>query len=348
MTPIRIAIVHHHSLSRELLRKILGAAADCQIVWIAGDEREALRKCDRDRPDLLLLDLALPGTDCAAMICAVMKSSPCAILALTESVTGQAAKVFEAMGCGALDAVQTPAINARGVMEGDRQLLKKIATIGKLLGKNTCRTPFSDVSPQLLSEKLPPLVVVGCSTGGPKALAGILSSLPADLGAAMVIVQHVDIQFAGGLAEWLNSQTPLSVALVKEGAPLTPNRVLVAATNDHVVLDADLALHYTVEPRDYPYRPSVNTFFESVRKYWPNPCVAVLLTGMGRDGAEGLTSLRRAGWHTIAQDEKTSVVYGMPAAAVELGGAVEVLPLDKIGPAIRKRIPPIMKLRKGF
>ena len=117
-----------------------------------------------------------------------------------------------------------------------------------------------------------------------------------------------------------------------------PGFALVAQTNDHLVLGSDGAFHYTEHPRNYPYRPSVNALFESLLKHWERSDVAVLLTGMGRDGGEGLSALFKAGWHTIVQDEKTSVVYGMPAAAVELGGASEILPLDQIAGAIIKKI----------
>ena len=189
-------------------------------------------------------------------------------------------------------------------------------------------------------EDHPPLVAIGASTGGPKALADLLSGLPADLGAALVIVQHVDAQFARGLASWLNSQTPLNVDVAREGMKPAANTVLVASTDDHLVLGEDLALHYTPDPRDYPYRPSINAFFLSLVCHWPRRDVAVLLTGMGRDGAEGLASLRQAGWHTIAQDKKTSVVYGMPAAAVELNAAVEILPIGGIATAVRRKIRP--------
>ena len=150
----------------------------------------------------------------------------------------------------------------------------------------------------------------------------------------------MDVQFAPGLATWLNNQTPLAVVLAQEGMRPAPDTVLVAGTNDHLVIGADLACHYTPDPRDYPYRPSVDAFFLSLEHYWPRPGLAVLLTGMGKDGAQGLAALRQAGWHTIAQDKETSVVYGMPAAAAELDAAIEILPIGRIAAAIGQRIEP--------
>jgi two-component system response regulator WspF len=242
-----------------------------------------------------------------------------------------ASKVFEAMGHGALDAVATPSIGAGGNMEGAQELLRKISRIAKLIGAPT--RPEA-APPRTPVEKVPRLVALGASTGGPKALAVVLQGLTANVNAAVAIVQHLDAQFAAGLAEWLDEQTELPVEVVREGSHPRAGCVFVSATNDHLVVGADFAFHYTVEPQDYPFRPSVDEFFLSLARHWKRPGVAALLTGMGRDGARGLAALREAGWHTIAQDERTSVVYGMPKAAVEAGAAIEVLPIEKIAAAI--------------
>ena len=150
-------------------------------------------------------------------------------------------------------------------------------------------------------------------------MAELLSFLPAGLEAVVVIVQHVDMEFSSSLTDWLDAQTPLKMNLAREGAWPETGNGYVAGTNDHLILTTDLRFSYTQEPRNNPYRPSVDTFCMSVAEYWPENGVAILLTGMGRDGANGLAILRRAGWYTIAQDEATSVVYGMPKAAKELG-----------------------------
>jgi len=336
---LRIAVVHHDPLARATLRRLLAAEPDYTVQWMAENGAEALQNCRRNRPEILLVDLALAGRDSVQLICDVMKSCPCAVLVLADTFHQQAGRIFEAMGCGALDVVATPSSHGNGPLEGEGPFLKKMATMGKLLGKTDLRPRPAPGGGKAVADRLPPLVAIGSSTGGPKALAAILAGLPAGLGAAIVIAQHVDVQFAGGLAEWLNSQTPLTVMLVREGMRPLAGMVLVAGTNDHLVLGEDLAFHYTEEPKDYPYRPSVNALFESLRQFWPRKDVAALLTGMGRDGGTGMAALKQAGWHTITQDEKTSVVYGMPAAAIELGGAVEILPLDRIAGAILKKLP---------
>lgn len=179
-----------------------------------------------------------------------------------------------------------------------------------------------------------PMVVMGASTGGPQALAEILGGLPERLEAAIVIVQHVDAAFAPGLGHWLSEQARRPVIMIEEGHRPAAGEVLLTVTDDHLILDHDRRLRYSPEPRSACYRPSVDVFFQSVARNWPRPGVAALLTGMFHDGAQGMLALRRRGWRTIAQDESSSVVWGMPRAAIELGAADEVLHLDQIAEGI--------------
>jgi two-component system response regulator WspF len=174
------------------------------------------------------------------------------------------------------------------------------------------------------------LVAIGASAGGPHALAEVLGALPADFPAAVVIVQHLHEHMAAGMAEWLDQQTALSVRVAVEGDRVTEGQVLLAGTADHLILKSGDRLGHTADPRDYVYRPSVDAFFQSVVKHWRGEVVGVLLTGMGRDGAAGLKALRDSGRYTIAQDQGTSAVYGMPKAAASLNAAVDILPLDRI------------------
>ena len=179
------------------------------------------------------------------------------------------------------------------------------------------------------------LIAVGASAGGPAALARILSYLPANFPSAMVIVQHVGAQFAAALANWLDYQTPLHVRLAQEGDCPAPGTILVAGRDRHLVFESHGRLSYTEQPANSLYRPSVEVFFNSVRQYWLGSVTGVLLTGMGRDGAQALLGLRQAGHHTIAQDQASCAVYGMPKAAAELHAAAEVLSLDQIGVRLR-------------
>jgi two-component system response regulator WspF len=184
----------------------------------------------------------------------------------------------------------------------------------------------------------PPLVLLGASTGGPEALAAVLTHLQPGFSGAVLIAQHIAPEFAPGLVDWLSARCRLPVRAAREGEPPARGTVLLAATNDHLEIAADLTLHYSVSPANYAYRPSADVLFISGGAVWPRTGIAVLLTGMGTDGAEGMSRLRSMGWHTIAQDESTCVVYGMPRAAVERHAAVETLPLSLIGPTIAAKV----------
>jgi len=187
-----------------------------------------------------------------------------------------------------------------------------------------------------------PVVAIGASAGGPIALVEVLGSLPEDFPAAVVIIQHVDQQFTAGLAEWLNQHSRLPVHLACEGDKPAVGTVFMASTSDHLVFTNAHALGYTNKPVEYVYRPSVDVFFQSIVNHWRGVAIGVLLTGMGRDGAKGLKMMREAGHHTIAQDRLSSAVYGMPKAAAALEAAVEILPLNQIGPALQKIfVPPL-------
>jgi two-component system response regulator WspF len=332
---MRIAIVNDVPLAVEALRRVVGSVPEYEVAWIARDGDDAVRQCAADVPDLVLMDLMMPRMDGAEATRLIMQHSPCAILVVTATVGGHASKVFEAMGWGALDAVDTPVLGMAGDPAGAAPLLTKIAMLSKLTSPSRPRSTAIDTTAvrALISETLP-LIAIGASTGGPAALVRVIGGLPRDLRAAITVVQHVDEQFAPGMASWLAAQTGHDVRIVHDRDRPVSGRVMMASTNDHLVLTPEVEYRYTAEPADYPYRPSVDLFFQSIVSCWPGPAVGVLLTGMGADGAVGLLSLRRAGWHTIAQDESTSVVYGMPKAAAKLDAAVDVLPLDDIAAAI--------------
>ncbi len=193
-----------------------------------------------------------------------------------------------------------------------------------MLGDNACAPP--------------PVLAIGASTGGPKAVAEVLAGLPAGLMACVLVVQHLDPGFSDNLAEWLATQSALPVSLARDGDRLRPGQVLVARGGDHLRLSAVNTLAYSRDPVDTPFRPSVDVLFQSLAESRLRPGVAVLLTGMGSDGAKGLLSLRRRGWSTIAQDQASCVVYGMPKAARDMGSAELVLPLSLIAAHAAKHL----------
>ncbi len=329
---LRIGIVNDLETARIVLRSVVQSRPDWQIAWEAHDGNEAVSYCAQNKPDLILMDLIMPNKSGVDATREIMAATPCAILVVTAGVDKNSSLAFEALAAGALDAANTPVGEA-----GQAALIGKIDIIAKLIGR-TRRTPHQKQRAPVVVSDLPMLVAIGSSTGGPAALRTLLEELPADFPAALVIAQHLDEKFSSGMAEWLSTTSRMPVEVAKPGDKPEAGRVLLAATNDHLVMREDLTFSYTAEPVDQPYRPSVDEFFASVALYWKGPLIAVLLTGMGQDGARGLLALRRLGHLTLAQDKESSIVYGMPGTAARFGAAVAQMNPSEIGRELHKII----------
>ncbi len=372
---MRVAIVNDLAVACEALRRVVASDPALSVAWIARDGAEAIERAARDRPDVVLMDLIMPRVDGVEATRGIMRASPCPILVVTATVTGNAGLVYEALGAGALDAVNTPTIGSGGSVAGGAELLRRIHLVARMAAARTkpvatgtapdaARDIARDIARDARSavpaptppragasgvassqapafaagSPIPPIVVaIGASTGGPRAIADLLRSLPKDLPAAFLLVQHVSVEFVAGFAQWLAAETGRRVALARAGDVPRTGEVLVAGEDRHLAWSRGGALEYREEPKDHVHRPAVDELFASLAAC-PRPGVAVLLTGMGRDGAEGMLALRRAGWHTIAQDEATSVVWGMPGVAHRTGAAVETLPLGAIGDAVQHAV----------
>lgn len=329
---MRIAIVNDMLLALEALRRAVAKRPDWQVAWTATDGAAAVKKCAADPPDIILMDLIMPVMNGAEAVKIIMRQSPCAILVVTATVEGNMPLVFEAMGHGALDAINTPVLKNDGQLKGAGELEAKIDLIGKLIGKPRPLPlmPAAGKSAAAAGADLPYLVVIGASTGGPAALMQIFKKLPPDFPGAVIVVQHVDAAFSADLAGWLNRHCALAIKVAEPGTRPGQGNILIAGTNDHLIMTRSQKLAYSVEPGNNFYRPSADVFFQSVALNWPRRGAGVILTGMGSDGAAGLLALRQAGWQTIAQDRQTAVVFGMPKAAIALGAARKVLPVDRI------------------
>ncbi|WP_213778342.1 chemotaxis response regulator protein-glutamate methylesterase [Caballeronia sp. dw_276] len=328
---MKIGIVNDMPLAVEAMRSALATRHDFDVIWVATDGGQAVDYCVAQKPDVVLMDLVMPHVDGTEATRRIMRQAPCAILIVTVDVGANAWRVYEAMGAGALDAVDTPALAGPDAKRGIAALIAKIDQVGARQRAKAAANPF-DTAPRITSGT--DLLAIGASAGGPGALAILLAALPADFTPATVIVQHVDQAFAVGMADWLNAQSKLPVRVAREGDRPEPGQVLLAATNDHLHFGAGNRLAYTEDPVSTPYRPSIDVFFNSVVARWSANAVGVLLTGMGRDGAAGLAAMRAKGYHTIAQDEATCAVYGMPKAAAAINAAVSILPLQNIANAV--------------
>jgi two-component system response regulator WspF len=326
---MKLATAHGDRLVREALRRSL-ARSGHELLWQAADLAEMERMSRRAPPQLLLAELEMLGAK-AARLPALLQAG-IAVIALTASHT--VGDAYEALGYGALGLVEPPRLDDSGELIGGARTLARIERLASLVGANT---PAPAVTGGDFAGRIPPVLALGASTGGPHALARVLATLPGDLPATVLIVQHIESAFTHGLAEWLGSQSALPVEVAERGATPLAGRAYVAGTGGHLVLLPSFQFGRQAARSDELHVPSVDALFHSLALH-AGPGAAALLTGMGSDGVAGLGEMRRRGWCTLAQDEASSVVYGMPRAAVESGAAQQALDLGAIGPALVRHI----------
>jgi two-component system response regulator WspF len=329
---MRIGIANDSPTAAEALRRAL-AGSEHQVAWTARTGADAVRLCRDLPPDLVLMDLAMPVMDGVEATRRIMREAPCAILVVTAAPQDNVGQVFRALGAGALDVTATPVL--LGQPGGEAALLAKIRTIAKLIAATPAAPAAAAGAPAGNASGVARLVAIGASTGGPNALARLFARWRPPPDTAAVVVQHIDPAFAVQLARWLNEQSGVPVRPIAAGDAVEGGIVQVAASDDHLRLTPRHRLVYDADPKDEVYRPSIDVFFHSVARHWERAATGILLTGMGRDGAAGLLAMRSAGQATIAQDEASSAVYGMPRAAAELGAAEKILPIDNIADALR-------------
>ena len=329
---MRIALVNDLPIALEALRRTVARIPGAAIAWTAMDGAEAVARCAQDRPDIVLMDLIMPVMDGVEATRRIMRQAPCPILVVTATVTGNAARVFEALGAGALDAIDTPNLSDPAGVE---RLCKRVQSIVRLSRPMTVPSmPLAVPISRASSQPLPTPALIGASTGGPQALRRVLMAWPSPPPFAAVIVQHLDAAFVPGLAEWLSRECRQVVRVAEPGQPALPGAVYLAGGTQHLLLDSRCVFRNQAGSPSDLHQPSVDALFEGVARAGLAPGVAAVLTGMGCDGARGLLELRRAGWTTLAQDQASSVIWGMPGAATQSDAAARVLGIDQIGPAI--------------
>jgi two-component system, chemotaxis family, protein-glutamate methylesterase/glutaminase len=344
MPKIRVLVVEDSITMRRYLCDVLSADPAIDVVAEAADGKEAISRCQSLRPDLVTMDMMLPVMTGLSATEYIMAHCPTPILIVSSSTNRRELfKTYEALAAGAVDVLEKPLGNETdGAWEQRfRSAVKLVARIRVVthvrarlgtLGRRGPAAPPMPVADRAPSNKPYEVVAIGASTGGPGAVLDILRTLSPGFPLPILLVLHLSEVFATALAEWLDSQTAIRVSYAQEGdlVAARAGRVTIAPPDCHLEVRHG-RLHLSSEPPRHSCRPSVDVLFESVARDCGAAAIACLLTGMGRDGAAGMLEIRRAGGVTIAQDEESSIVYGMPREAMRLGAATRELGLAEIG-----------------
>ena len=343
---IRVLLVDDSALALELLRRMLATAPDMDVVGTASSGQEALQRVLELQPQVVCTDYHMPGMNGLELTREIMARAPRPVLVISDSLQpDQRDNIFSMLEAGALDVLAKP----QGSQDMHyaamaAELLQKIRVLSgvRVFRRWPLSTPVATASvvdeplvPQRGPRRAVRVVGLGASTGGPQALERVLRALPRNWPVPVLCVQHIAPGFVNGLATWLGKCCALPVCIAQTGQTPEPGVVYLAADGLHLDLDAQGRMLLSDAAPVSGHRPSVNVLFEALARHYGDAAAGVLLTGMGRDGAQGLLALHRAGGYTIAQDEASSVVYGMPGHARDLGAADAVLPLDQIGPVLR-------------
>jgi two-component system chemotaxis response regulator CheB len=352
--PIRVVVAEDSLTVRKRLVEVLSDDPELQVVAEAADGREAIEAVERLRPDVVTLDMMMPVMTGVAAAEYIMAYCPTPILVVSASTNrGELFRTYDALAAGAIDVLEKPDGDEPAQQWEERlratvKLVSRIKVITHLrarlgpAGRSAPRSARPSPAPAPRPGRRARVVAIGGSTGSPGAVAQILRALPRDFPAPILLVVHINEPFGAAFAEWLDAQSPLRVRYVRDGerlASLRDGSVLMAPPGRHLVVERD-ALRLDDGPEQHSCKPAVDVLFASLARDAGAGALACLLTGMGRDGAQGLLAIRRAGGATIAQDEETSVVFGMPREAIALGAAEQVLPLAEIAPAIVAGVSP--------
>lgn len=351
MKRVRVLVVEDSLTIRRRFCDCLAADPELEVVGEAANGKEAIERCRMLRPDVITLDMVLPVMSGLTATEYIMAYIPTPILIVSASVNrGELFKTYDALAAGAVDVLEKPSAEDVDAAWERRfiatvKLVAKIKVITHPRARLDASTRAGAAAPTLaaaargasaLSSGRPySILACGASTGGPAAIVEVLRALPTGLRVPMLFALHIDEAFSAAFAEWLDAQSAHRVMLAQDGQPLDTlaGKVIMAPPGHHLVVSGG-RLRLTRDPPRHSCRPSIDVLFESVALEHGSRVLACLLTGMGRDGAAGLLAIRRAGGFTMAQDEATSIVYGMPREAALLGAVERVLPLPQIGPTM--------------
>ncbi|MEO0456601.1 MAG: chemotaxis-specific protein-glutamate methyltransferase CheB [Cyanobacteria bacterium P01_A01_bin.114] len=349
--PIRVLLVEDSPIALVVLKKILEASPQIEVVGTARTGVEALAMIPNVEPQVICTDLHMPHMDGLTLTIEVMAQYPCPILVVSSSVQeDDPNNVFQLLAAGAVDVFPKP---RNGLTPLDRllsrELIDKILILSgvKVFKKKRAllasKSPRSG-APTYPHHHRPKIIAVGASTGGPQALQKLFTKLPRDC-PPVVCVQHISMGFLQGLIDWLTKTCNLSIEIAQPGQPAHPGHIYFPPENHHLTFDRNRQFVYLDLPPVDGHCPSVTVTFDSIAHAYGRHAVGILLTGMGKDGAVGLKSIKQAGGLTIAQNESTCVVFGMPKVAIELGAARQVLAIDEIAQTLIDCLcqPPVLR-----
>jgi two-component system, chemotaxis family, protein-glutamate methylesterase/glutaminase len=337
---LRIAVCDRSAAYGRALGGFLERDPGVRVVGVFSSAEQMLRRLDGLDPDLVVVELELGGMGAPAAVGRIMEGHPRPIVVLSSGEEADV-RLDDTLAAGALEAIAKTSLHLDGDdvwATASRSRFKRLAALqlaSRPRGGRVGSPPAPRAGDDAVAPARPPRVIgIGASTGGPPALARVLGALPADFPLPVLVVQHIAPGFAAGLLRWLDREVPLPVAFARDGARTGPG-IWFAPEGVHLRLDAMGRFVLDAHPDTGPHRPSLDALLGSFAVACPGASVAVVLTGMGRDGAEGVEALRLAGGLVIAQDEASSTVFGMPRAAIE-SGADRILALDDIGPALAR------------
>ncbi len=338
----RVLVVDDSALARMVISRRISLDPEIEVVGVAFDGIDALEKVKSLRPDVVTLDVEMPRMDGLTTLSHIMSECPTAVVMLSRLTEEDAEVTIKALETGAVDFFLKPSmLDKGGLSKAIAGLNDKIKMAGKVDMSRVVRALRAGMGRYRGSETLAPakapaprpqrnVVIIGSSTGGPKALCQILPGIPRDIPAAILVVQHMPMGFTTSLARRLAVLSQVEVREAAAGDKLKDGRALVAPGNFHLVVGGGDQISLHQEPARNGVRPSIDVTMESVASNAGYRCIGVVLTGMGSDGRDGSAAIKRAGGNVIVQDEPTSVIYGMPRSVAESGHADKVLPLDQI------------------
>ena len=336
--PVRVLVVDDSAFARSIISRRISSVPDLEVVGEAKDGLDAFDQVKSLRPDVVTMDVTMPRMDGIAAVKLIMADLPTPIVMLS-ALTGPGADVtMQALEFGAIDFFLKPSIaSPAGTDAGIAELAEKIrVAAGARVSAGRSNKPRTPTVKTLSGGDFDTLVVIGSSTGGPKALAQVIPALPGDLNAAMLIVQHMPPQFTASLSSRLNAASEVEVVEAAQGDRLQRGKVLMAPGGFHMIVKRDGSIALNQDPEVHGVRPSVDVTMRSAVKAFRGQSHAVILTGMGSDGREGCQMIKADGGRVIVEHESTCAVYGMPKAVIDAGLADRVVPLNQISREITR------------